>query len=268
MPTLNVPNARLYFETVGTGPLLLCIPGANGEHHIFKGLAAQLAGEFTVLTYDRRGFSQSPLTGAQDYTRRLQTDADDVAALIAEVGQGQSATIFSSSSGAIVGLQTLLSHPEAVKTLVAHEPPVVNMVPEGPQILASYAEVYQVYRSSGIVAAMQKFGEEFSPLDRQAMGQATNPDRGPSAQANSTYWFERELPAYPGTDFELDALGRVKDRLIMGGGTRSEHSMPYRVAARFAERLGVPLAPLTGGHVGYAMFPQEFAQDLRRALQD
>jgi len=267
MPILNVPNAQLYFETTGAGPLLLCIPGANGEHHIFQGLAAQLSGEFTVLTYDRRGFSQSPLTGKQDYAHRLQIDANDAAALIAEVGQGQSATIFSSSSGAIVGLQTLLSHPEAVKTLIAHEPPLVKMVPEGPQILASYAEVYQIYRDSGIVAAMQKFGEDFSQVDRQAMGQATNPDRGPSAQANSTYWFERELPAYPSTDFDLDTLAVYRDRLIMGGGTQSDSSMPYQVAARLAEHLGVPLAPLTGGHVGYAMFPQAFAQDLRRALQ-
>lgn len=75
-----------------------------------------------------------------------------------------------------------------------------------------------------------------------------------------------QLLVYPNINFDLDALGRVKDKLIMGGGTASEGHFAYRGAAAFAERLGVPLARFTGGHVGYAMQPSEFATDLHAAL--
>ena len=264
MPTLTVPNARLNYEVVGHGPVLLCIPGANGDHPIYQGLAQQLAGELTVVTYDRRGFSQSPLTGPQDYARRLQTDADDVAALIAEVGGGSPATVFGSSSGALVAIQTLISHPDLIKTLIAHEPPALKMLPDGEALIRYQADVYQLYREAGLIPARQKFAEQASPIDRVAMG--AGGERGPFAQANATYWFERELLVYPNTDFDLEALERAKDKLIMGVGRQSEHSFAERGAAAFAERLGVPLAPFASAHVGYAMQPQAFAADLRAAL--
>lgn len=266
MPVLDVPGAVLNYEITGQGPLLMLIPGANGEHHIYHDLAQQMASEYTMLTYDRRGFSQSSLTGVQDYAHRLQTDANDVQRLIFEVGQGQPAVVFGSSSGAIVALQTLLSHPEAVKTVIAHEPPAVKLLSDSEQRLGSYRGMYETYRASGIIAAMEQFVQDVGTVDRMAMGQATNPTRGPFAQANATYWFERELPIYPGTEFNVEALSKLKDRLVLGGGQQSENNIGYQVAAALAERLGLPLAPFAGGHVGYAIHPQEFAADLRAAL--
>jgi hypothetical protein len=37
--TLNVPGATLYYETRGTGPVLLLIPGGAADADIFAGLA-------------------------------------------------------------------------------------------------------------------------------------------------------------------------------------------------------------------------------------
>lgn len=82
MSYCEVPGARLYYETRGTGPLLLLIPGANGDANLFPPLADLLAAEFTVVTYDRRGYTRSALNGAQDYAHRLETDADDSAAAL------------------------------------------------------------------------------------------------------------------------------------------------------------------------------------------
>jgi hypothetical protein len=42
----------------------------------------RVAACYTVVTYDRRGFSRSYLEGPQDYEHRLETDADDVRSLI------------------------------------------------------------------------------------------------------------------------------------------------------------------------------------------
>jgi pimeloyl-ACP methyl ester carboxylesterase len=39
MSYFEVPGARLYYETRGTGPLLLLIPGANGDANVFPSLS-------------------------------------------------------------------------------------------------------------------------------------------------------------------------------------------------------------------------------------
>jgi len=40
---LEVPAARLYYETRGIGPLLVMIPGASGDARIFAGVGDYLA---------------------------------------------------------------------------------------------------------------------------------------------------------------------------------------------------------------------------------
>ncbi|WP_328747253.1 alpha/beta hydrolase [Streptomyces sp. NBC_00285] len=55
MSTLEVPGARLYYETRGRGPLMLMIPGANGDADAFGMVAEHLAAHYTVVVYDRRG---------------------------------------------------------------------------------------------------------------------------------------------------------------------------------------------------------------------
>ena len=74
MKSLAVPGARLYEEVHGSGPLLLMVPGANGTANIFTGVTEHLAAHYTVVTYDRRGFSRSYLDRPQDYDHRLETE--------------------------------------------------------------------------------------------------------------------------------------------------------------------------------------------------
>lgn len=53
MPHLEVPGASLYYESVGSGPMLLCISGANGSCDIWRGFAEHLKDRFTIVTCDR-----------------------------------------------------------------------------------------------------------------------------------------------------------------------------------------------------------------------
>ena len=41
-------GARLYFETHGSGPLMVMVPGANGTAAIFNRVTAHLAAHYTV----------------------------------------------------------------------------------------------------------------------------------------------------------------------------------------------------------------------------
>src|SRR3954454_5611023 len=79
---LAVPGARLYTETRGSGPLLVCIVGGSGDAESFGRLAVPLARQFTVVAYDRRGYARSPLEAPVDDAARLALDADDALRVI------------------------------------------------------------------------------------------------------------------------------------------------------------------------------------------
>src|SRR5260370_19089785 len=155
MSTLKVPGAQLFYEVSGDGPLLILIPGARGEGEVFRQVARPLAARYQVVTYDRRGFSRSSLDGPQDYDHRLATDADDVRRLIEHLTDNL-ATIFGSSSGAIVALEVLSHSPERVQTVVAHEPPVLSLLPDAAKWPPFFDGVYDTYRQRGDPAAMHQ----------------------------------------------------------------------------------------------------------------
>jgi len=123
----TVPGAWLYTETRGAGPLLLLVVGGNGDPGVFSGVADRLAGDFTVVSYARRGFARSPVDGPVDDAGRIAADAGDAAALIAGYGGGP-ARVFGSSSGAIVTLELVTRHPGLVRTAVVPAPrPLLGM---------------------------------------------------------------------------------------------------------------------------------------------
>ena len=269
MSTLDVPGARLNYMVQGEGPLTLFIPGARGDSAVYRAMALHLASDRKVLIYDRRGFAGSTLTSEQDDSVRLDTDADDVAALITAEGAGGAATVFGSSSGAIVALRFLIRHPDAVSILVAHEPPAVSRLPaeEARANVANFHTMYDTYRSAGLQPAMGQFlMQMMSASDRKTL--LENAGRADPAQAarDFDYWFEHELRQYPPTVFDDDKLRAAGERLMFVAGEDTDDLLPNRVAALFAEQLGLPLRRLPGGHVGYTSFPEAFASALRSIL--
>ena len=86
---------------------------------MFTDLAGRLADRYTVVSYDQRGHSRSPLDGEpQDLPPSVH--ADDAAALLRAVGD-EPAYVYGSSGGGTIGLELVARHPELVRRLVAHE---------------------------------------------------------------------------------------------------------------------------------------------------
>ena len=266
MSILEVPGARLYYETHGRGPLMLMVPGANGTADIFKGVTEHLAAHYTVVTYDRRGFSRSQLDGPQDYDHRLETDADDVRRLIEHLSDGP-ATVFGSSSGGVVVLEVLILHPSVIRTLVPFEPAAVKQLPDGQTWVDFFFAVYDLYRQSGLEPALKKFREQaFPESDRQVMVRAMDPKNGGYILANATYWFEHELRQYPVIDLDLDALKGHADQIVPLAGRESRGYPTYEVNVELGKKLGRDLIEMPGGHVGYVTQPAEFAREFVQAL--
>lgn len=56
MTYLEVPGASLYYESVGEGPLLLCISGADGSCEIWRGFQQCFEEQVQVVCYDRSSY--------------------------------------------------------------------------------------------------------------------------------------------------------------------------------------------------------------------
>jgi pimeloyl-ACP methyl ester carboxylesterase len=266
MILLDVPGARLAYQILGRGPLLLMIPGANGTAGAFQAVTEELAKHYAVLTYDRRGFSRSRLTGPQDYDRRLETDADDVRRLI-ECVSAAPAIVFGSSSGAIVGLALLTQHPSVVRSLVPFEPPAVTLLPDGQEWIDFFFRVYDRYRQSGIEPALAMFRERaFAESDREIMARPRDPKHREAQRANVIYWFEHELRQYPAAALDFDALRAHADRIVPAVGWDSRGYPCYEATVALGKQLGRDVRDLPGGHVGFVAEPAAFARSLHDSL--
>src|SRR5436190_13925093 len=71
-------------EQRGDGPPVVLVPSGEGDCASFEQVAAQLADEFTVLTFDNPGFSRSHVQTADDIS--VSKLAEQIAGLIESLG--------------------------------------------------------------------------------------------------------------------------------------------------------------------------------------
>lgn len=265
MPELTVPGAVLHYETYGTGPLLVLIPGAQGTGSIFHPSVKLLSAHFTVVCWDRRGYSQSHLVGAQDFEHRLQTDADDAQRLIQSLSPNEGATVFGTSSGALVAQQLLATHPECVVKLIAHEPPAFSILPDEFRVQAQglLKHVYDTYRARGYETAINVFASGISEgPDSEAILRAMDVKRGDEIRANCLFWFEFELVQYTSAEVDIEGLRRSKEKLVLVAGEDSGDGPGVGPLKVIGGMLQKEIMRLPGGHLGYIVDPERFARGL------
>jgi pimeloyl-ACP methyl ester carboxylesterase len=268
MAILEVPGAQLYYEVWGgDGPLLLLIPGGNGDADSFAPVASRLATRYTVVSYDRRGFSRSPLAEPPDDSKRIGLDVDDASRLIEHAGTGQ-ADVLGSSSGAIVALELLSRRPGQVRTLVAHEPPLMTLLSDADEQLAFTEAVHATYQREGLQAAMGKFAAGMGLRGLRPPGDAELPaplqETMTRTLTNLEFWIEHELLVYPRLTPDMEALRAHSAQLVLAGGdeSREKNLPPCRPNMVLAERLGLTVVDFPGDHVGYGSHAAAFADQL------
>jgi pimeloyl-ACP methyl ester carboxylesterase len=269
MSFLDVPGARLYYETRGEGPLLLMI-GSPMDSTGFAPLADAMATEYTVVTYDPRGIANSTRDNAdEDITPELQ--ADDVHRLIAALGGGP-VDYVGSSGGAVVGLALVQAHPGEVRTMVAHEPPVVEALPDKAHVRAQIQEIYNTYLTDGSERAMQVFMTH-AGLDGMGGGSEDAPRWEPTPEqmarmeATNKVFFEHLIRQTTGFQPDIEALRAAPTRIVIGVGAASKGQLAHRTAVALADLLGIEAAEFPGDHGGFLAHPGEFAQVLKQVLQ-
>lgn len=277
--TTNIPDtshgvvpangAGLYYELRGAGPALLLIPGASGDGGMYSLAAEQLAHDFTVITYDRRGNSRSLPPAGWD-TTSVDEQADDAAALIAALNLSP-AYVFGNSSGATIAINLALRHPDVLRVVVAHEPPKIGTLPNRDEFLAELkGNMEAAVETGGYANAMDVFHGWLTGPDDDA----DDADLRQRVQANGENWIRRELGIVDRYDPPAELVSARITPLVIGigtaGGTELHSNLlaTYRESlSKLAAELGARFASFTGAHVPYATGPETFAAELGRVLR-
>ncbi|MGH7368681.1 MAG: alpha/beta fold hydrolase [Candidatus Rokuibacteriota bacterium] len=138
MASANVNGVRVFHELSGAGELpLVLVHGSWGSHHNWDPVVPGLAESFRVLTYDRRGHSESERLSAQGSVRE---DVADLAALI-EHFKLAPAWVAGNSFGASIALRLAGERPDLLRGVIAHEPPLFSLLAADPAVAPMLEEV-------------------------------------------------------------------------------------------------------------------------------
>lgn len=287
--TVRVPGARLHTEKAGSGPVLVLVPGGGGDAEMYADVVRLLATRFTVITFDRRGNSRSPLDD-ESIPIAVADQAADVIAVLDRY-EVDRAHVFGNSGGAIITLELLSRHPDRLLGAVVHEPPIVRLLPGGPE--ERYLdELRRIAQAEGPLRAFVAFAAMTMPtpprLFQTSVGRTMIAAamrvllacgsvmrlvtrREPSGMqrliGNADILFRRELPAFC-YDYEPDiALLRAATVPWCLATGRDSVGRPYHRPAHFlGENLGVPCVEFPGGHTAYQQQPADFAARLTEIL--
>jgi pimeloyl-ACP methyl ester carboxylesterase len=263
--TLEVPDARLYYEVRGQGPLVVLV-GAPMDARAFEPLADLLAAaDHTVLTTDPRGIHRSEVHDRdQDSTPEMR--ADDLSRLIAHLDAGP-AVVLGSSGGAVSVLALVQAHPEQVPTVIAHEPPLLELLPDRDEQRAATEDIIATHLGGDPAGAFAKFlanaGITISDEEFAAMVPA-EPD--PQSAADADFQYAHMIR--PTTRWEPDfaALRVSTSRILIGIGEASTGQVCDRTSRVLAATLGTEPTVFPGDHIGFVEAPAAFAARLQTVL--
>jgi pimeloyl-ACP methyl ester carboxylesterase len=162
--TISTDGTRIAYEVRGDGAPLVMVGGAFNDRHAADDLAQSLSGDFTAVTYDRRGRGDSGDTAPYAVDRELE----DLAAVIAAVGGH--AFLYANSSGAVLAMRAVAAG-VPIDRLVLLEPPfrVAGAPPEPEGYLATLVELTSTGRHG---EAVEYFMGEAVGLPLEAVAQA------------------------------------------------------------------------------------------------
>ncbi|GAA1550526.1 alpha/beta hydrolase [Kribbella lupini] len=271
---LAVPGAELYYEVRGDGPVLLFVCGGVYDAEAFAPLAEVFAERYTVVTYDRRGNSRSPLDGEPE-AQTIETHAEDARRLLEVVSPGERAEVFGNSSGAMIALDLAARWPELVRTVVAHEPPLFHLLPDHAHWSTLMDDVERTFQAEGPWAALEVFnagfgGEETAAAEGDELGPGSiaEPDAEVQGrmQENFGFFIGYEVPSFGRYRVELERLRHV--RVVVGVGDLSAAEPPGRAAVALAAGLGQTAVVFPGDHGGFGSAAEGFAVVLDRVLRE
>jgi pimeloyl-ACP methyl ester carboxylesterase len=125
----SADGTTIAYDRWGSGPLVVVVGGAFNDRGTWAELAQALAGEFTVVSYDRRGRGDSGDTEPYAAEREIE----DLAAVIAAASPDGTAYAHGVSSGGALLLRAIAEGVPVAKASVLEPPYRVEGAPPAPQ---------------------------------------------------------------------------------------------------------------------------------------
>lgn len=107
-------GGRLHYETVGSGPPVLLVPGLGGQAEFWAPVVPTLAEGFTVILHDHRGTGRSSI---ERIAYSIDQMSSDVLTLMDHLGVERAHFVGHSTGGAI-GQTLAIDRPERIDRLV------------------------------------------------------------------------------------------------------------------------------------------------------
>jgi pimeloyl-ACP methyl ester carboxylesterase len=160
MDRAKVNGVELEYEVRGAGEPVLLIDMVIADCFVPLLQEPALAHRYQLIRYHKQGWVGSTHTPPPV---RIADHAADAAALLEHLGVRR-AHIAGHSTGACIGAQLALDHPEKVHTLTLLEPTLVSL-PLGGAFLKAAGPVFEAYRSGDHPGALAMFVAAASGLD-------------------------------------------------------------------------------------------------------
>jgi len=184
---------ELEYEVSGVGEPVLLIDMLIPDCFVPLVREPALAEGHRLIRYHKRGWIGSTHTPPPV---SIRDHAADAAALLEHLGVGR-VHVAGHSTGASIGAQLTLDHPDKVHTLTLLEPTLVSL-PLGAEFLTSAAPVFEAYASGDHAGAFAMFVSAASGLDWETSRKLLE-ERIPGvverAIADADTLFASELPA-------------------------------------------------------------------------
>jgi pimeloyl-ACP methyl ester carboxylesterase len=227
-----------------------------------------LAESFRVVTYDRRGHSQSERPSAQGSRRE---DEDDLAALMGALDCAP-AHVAGNSFGASIVLGLAGRRPELFRSAMAHEPPLIAMVaddlelqPLMQEVQAKATSVLKQLDGGDIPGGTRRFVEELA-LGPGMWEQLPEQARQIAMDNAATFLDEQRDPAW--ASLGLADLVRFASPVLL---TRGDQSPPWfsKIVAKLEQAL--PRAEVRtipgAGHIPHETHAHDYVATLTNFIR-
>jgi pimeloyl-ACP methyl ester carboxylesterase len=269
MPNASINGVQIAYDISGTGDVpMILVHGSWTSRRSWASLVEALAESFRVVTYDRRGHSES---GGATGQGSIRDDVSDLAGLIQYLELAP-AWVTANSFGATIALRLAGEHPELLRGLIAHEPPCFGAVakdPAGSQMLDEFKtrgqSVAELIAAGDHVHAAQQF------IDDVALGPGSwqqLPEQEQKILVSNAETFVDELQDPEALDFDPEWISRFSRPLLL---TMGEQSPPIFQAV-IDQLTAAPPAPEIrripdAGHVPHLTHPRSYAEIIRSFVE-